>query len=152
MSYELRNQSTTIFRKYSKQFWAKALELAQLYGWKPMGTHPPCPDVDWLGTYLTNEGQTVKTIDAFLLADALQKSLDYISDTAPNLDWNPKLWIEDDLPEWLSPEEKEMIEECLQDGLLDIIAINPLDYFAGNEKYDLTQFIRFCRLGSFVIS
>jgi hypothetical protein len=151
MSYELRNQSTSISRKYSKQFWAKALELAQLYGWKPMGTCPPCPSVDWLGTYLTNDGQAVKTIDAFLLADALHKSLVYIPDAAPKVDWNPKLWVEDDLPEWLSPEEKEMMEECLQDGLLDIIAINPHDFFAGNEKHNLAQFVRFCRMGSFVI-
>src|SRR5690349_89103 len=118
MIYELHNQTTHVSRKYSKQFWAKALELAKLYGWEPMGTRLPCQDVGWLGAYLTNDGQTVIAGDAYMLALAV---------------------------------EKAMIEESLQDGLLDIIGVNPLEYFAGDEKYDLTQFIRFCRLGSFRI-
>ena len=151
MSYDLYNRSTTISRKYSKQFWVKALELAKLYGWKPMGTCPPCPDVDWLGAYLTNDGQNVIAADAYMLALALEKSLADISEANSKIDWNPKFWIEDDLPEWLSPEERAMIEEELQDGLLDIAKTDPLAYFAGDEKYNLTQFIRFCRLGSFVI-
>ena len=57
MSYDLSNPSTNISRKYSTQFWAKALELLRLYGWKPMGTCPPSREVDWLGVYLTNDGQ-----------------------------------------------------------------------------------------------
>lgn len=116
-----------------------------------MGTYTPCPDIDWLGTYLTNDGQVVKTIDAFLLADALQKSLEHISDVEPNIDWNPQFWKQDDLPEWLSPEEKAIIEEGLQDGLMDIVVIRPQDFFAGAEKRTLIEFIQFCRLGSFVI-
>lgn len=151
MSYEFRNQTTLISRIYSKQFWAKALELAKLYGWEPMGTRLACQDVGWLGTYLTNDGQTVIAGDAYMLALAIEKSLDHISDANREIDWNPKLWIEDDLPEWLSPEERIMIEENLQDELLDVIAVDPLGYFAGDEKYRLAQLIRFCRLGSFVI-
>ncbi len=152
MSYDLYNQSTSISRKYSKQFWAKALELARLYGWQPMETCPPCQEVDWLGTYLTNDGQIVIAADAYMLALALEKSLLNISEVNPKIDWNPKFWVEDDLPEWLSPEEKEMIEEELQDGLMDITGVNPLEYFAGDEKHYLSEFIRFCRLGGFVIS
>jgi hypothetical protein len=151
MSFNFHNQSTGICRTYSRQFWAKALELAQLYGWKPMGTCIPEPNPGWLGTYLTNDGQTVNTVDAFWLADALEDCLKDVSDTASKFDWNPKLWRGDDLPEWLSPEEKETVEECLHDGLLDVVTISPLEYFAGDEKRSLAQFIRFCRLGSFVI-
>ena len=157
MSYELVNQATEVCRTFSKQFWAKALELALSYGWQPKGTRPPAYldlyelNVEWLGTYLTNDGQIVRAEDAFLLAGALEKALDHISDTNPKMQWDPALWIEDDLPEWLSPEERIMIEDELQDSLLDMMGVNPLEFFAGDEKRHLKQFIRFCRLGSFEI-
>ena len=157
MSYELVNQSTEVCRTFSRQFWAKALELARSYGWQPKGTRPPADldlyelNVEWLGTYLTNDGQIVRAEDAFLLAGALEKALDHIADANPKMQWNPALWREDDLPEWLSPDEQTMIEDELQDSLLDMMGVNPLEFFAGNEKRDLKQFIRFCRLGSFEI-
>jgi hypothetical protein len=157
MSYELINHSTIISRTFSKQFWAKALELAMSYGWRPMGTQPPSHldfyklEADWHGTYLTNDGQTVKAEDALLLACALERSLEDISDTNIKTDWNFEMSVEDDLPEWLSPEEREMIEEELQDGLLDMMGVHPFEYFAGDEKEHLKEFIRFCRLGSFEI-
>lgn len=157
MSYELLNQTTEVCRTFSKQFWAKALELARLYGWQPKGTQPPASlnlyelNTDWLGTYLTNDGQIVKTEDAYLLAAALEKALHYIADSNPKIKWDPDLWVEEDLPEWLSPEEREMMEEELEDGLLDIMDVHPLEFFAGDEKRHLKAFIRFCRLGSFEI-
>jgi len=157
MSYELFSQSTEICRKFSSQSWAKALELAQFYGWQPMGTRPPSIydfqslNADWSGTYLTNDGQIVKTEDAKSLAYALQKSLDDIPDANIELDWDAKHLFEDDTPEWLSPEEKELIEEGLKDDLLDIMSVHPFEYFAGDQKRHLTEFIRFCRLGSFII-
>ena len=159
MIYELFNPPTRISRTFSRQSWAKALELAKLNGWQPMGTHPPAShdfqllNADWDGTYLTNEGQTVTAKDALSLADALQKSLDDIPDfNTIEMDWNPKFWVEDDLPEWLSPDEIEMIEEGLEEELLDIIGIHPFEFFAGAEKRRLIEFIRFCRLGSFIIA
>jgi hypothetical protein len=157
MSYELIHQSTKISRTFSRQFWSKAIELARLYGWKPMGTLPPSgfdfykEVADWHGTYLTNDGQTVKNADAIWLADALEKSLDNISDANTKTDWSLKSLIDDDLPEWLSPEEIKIIEEELHDGLLDVMGVNPLEYFVGDEKRQLKQLIKFCRLGSFEI-
>jgi hypothetical protein len=157
MSYELVNQSTEVCRTFSKQFWAKALELAILYGWQPKGTRAPAYfdsyeiDADWHGMYLTNDGQTVKAEDAFLLAAALEKSLQNIPDGNIKIDWNSEFRVEDDLPEWLSPEERELMEEELQDSLLDIMGVHPLKFFAGDEKRHLKDFIRFCRLGSFEI-
>ena len=157
MSYELVSQSTMLCRTFSKQFWAKALELAQLYDWKPLGTRPPshldfhelC--AEWDGRYLTNDGQMVNAEDARSLAAALERSLNDIPDEDLTTDWNSMLQWQDDLPEWLSPEEREFIEEELQDGLLDILGTNPREYFSGNEKRRLKHFIRFCRLGSFEI-
>ena len=157
MSYELVNQSTEICRTFSRQFWTKALELARLYGWQSKGTQPPAYlkiyelNADWHGTYLTNDGQIVKAEDAFLLAAALEKSLEHISDVNIKIDWNSALRAEDDLPEWLSPDEREIIEEELEDGLLDVMGVNPLEFFAGDEKRHLKEFIRFCWLGSFEI-
>jgi hypothetical protein len=157
MSYELVSQSTMLCRTFSKQFWAKALELAQLYDWKPLGTRPPSHldfyelGAEWDGRYLTNDGQMVRAEDARSLAAALERSLNDISDEQRAIDWNSMLQLEEDLPEWLSPEEREFIEEELQDGLLDILGTNPRQYFAGNEKRHLKHLIRFCRLGSFEI-
>ena len=157
MSFDLFNPSTTICRKFSRQSWAKALELARLYGWQPRGTRPPSIhdfyklNADWDGRYFTNDGQTVKTEDAFLLAAALESSLKDIPDANFQIDWTSQFWLDDDLPDWLSPEEKAMIDEVLEDGLLDIIGTHPLEYFAGDEKRHLIEFIRFCRLGSFEI-
>jgi hypothetical protein len=157
MSFELVNQSTEVCRTFSKQFWAKALELAMSYGWRPMGTTAPFGidftelNAEWDGRYLTNDGQTVKAEDAFSLAAALENSLNDIPDANPKIDWSPQLWREDDLPEWLSPEEREMIEDELQAGLFDVMNISVREYFAGDEKRHLRHFIRFCRLGSFEI-
>jgi len=127
------------------------------YGWKPQGTRPPSTiefhklNADWNGTYWTNDGQLVKREDALALAQALQKSLDDIPDVNAEMDWNPKFWFEDDFPDWLSPSEKEIIEEGLNDDLLDIMGTHPFEYFAGDQKRQLTEIIRFCRLGSFMI-
>jgi hypothetical protein len=157
MSYELVSQPTDLCRTFSRQFWAKALELAQLYGWKPLGTHPPSHLdfyellAEWDGRYFTNDGQTVKAEDARALAAALERSLDDIPEENTPIDWNAMIQLEDELPEWLSPEEKEFIEEELQGGLLDIMGVSPLEYFAGDEKRHLKGLIRFCRLGSFEI-
>lgn len=158
MSYDLYNPTTMISRTFSRQSWTKALELAKDYGWKARGTRPPSNydfyklGADWQGTYLTNDAQTVSAEDAASLAAALGRSLEDIRDTNLPANWNAQLWLEDDQPEWLSPEEKEIIEDGLQEGLVDVAGMNPLDYFAGDEKHSLAGLIRFCRMGSFVIS
>ena len=157
MSYELVNQSTEVSRTFSRQAWTKALELARLYGWKSMGTLPPSIDdlrklgTEWLGTYLTNDGQVVKAEDACSLAVALERSLAHIPEENIQIDWASKFWLNDDLPEWLSPEETAIIEEELEDGLLDTMGMDPCEFFAGKEKRYLIEFVRFCRLGSFEI-
>ena len=157
MGYDLFNPSTTICRKFSRQFLANALELAEFYGWQPLGTQPPSErdlhelNAEWDGNYLTNDGQIVKAKDAFSLAAALETSLNDISESKVEMNWNSKFWIEEDLPDWLSPEEKEMIDDGLENELLEFQEMHPLEFFAGAEKYHLRQFIRFCRLGSFVV-
>jgi len=145
MSLELFNPTTLISRKYSRQFMEKAFELARFNGWRPMGTLPPADhdfhllNADWFGTYRSNDGQTVSSEDAFLLAYALKKSLDDIPEVTPEIDWNPKLWFMDDFPEWLTSEEKEMIEDGLEEHSPDVMEIHPFEFFAGDEKHHLTE-------------
>ena len=77
--------------------------------------------------------------------------MDKIPDANGRTDWSSTFWIADEFPEWLSPVEIATLEEELEDGLLDIMAISPFEFFAGAEKHRLVELIRFCRLGSFVI-
>jgi hypothetical protein len=122
-----------------------------------MGTKPPSMynfhilNAEWDGTYFTNDGQTVKAEDALSLAQALHRSLDDIPDEHIKMDWDPKFWREADFPEWLAPFEQEMIEDVLEGDLLDIMATHPIKFFAGAEKHQLAEIIRFCQLGSFLI-
>lgn len=157
MTLELFNEATLISRRYSREFVWQALRLAQSLGWKPIGTRLPdshalnVPCMDWDGSYLTNDGQVVLTEDARSLAWALEKALDDIPDANSETDWNPKFWREADLPEWFSPEEREMIEDGLELDSHIWLEVHPFAFFAGDEKQHLMQFIRFCRLGSFTI-
>lgn len=106
---------------------------------------------DWDGTYLTNDGQIVIAEDALSLAMALEKSLDDIPDFNIELDRGSKSREEVDLPEWLLPKEGIIIEEGSKDQPLDLPEIHPFEYFAGNEKRHIVDFIKFCQLGSFTI-
>jgi hypothetical protein len=141
MIYELLNPSLALCKTFSKQFWAKALELARLYGWQPLGTRPtPGFDfsnlgADWLGTYMTNDGQVVSAEDAYALAAALERSLDDIPEARVEADWDVSLWLEVDLPEWFSPTERDLVEEELQDGLLDITGTSPLEFLRGTKSH-----------------
>jgi len=158
MYYHLSSQSTVSRKKFRREAWAKLLSLAMLYGWQPMGTHPGSrievyglePEV-WDGTYLTNDGQVVIAEDALSLAMALEKCLDDIPDFNIELDRVPKRREVDELPEWLLPEEGVIIEGEPKDQQHDDPEIHPFEYFAGDEKRHLVDFIKFCQLGSFII-
>ena len=128
MIYHLSSQSAIARQKFSRESWTRVLSLAMFYGWQPMGTRVPSMteihgfDAEyWDGSYLTNDGQIVVAEDALRLGIALKKSLD-------------------DIPDF-----------NLEDYPSDLSKINPFEYFAGDEKPQLLDFIRFCRLGSFLI-
>jgi hypothetical protein len=125
-----------------------------------MGTRPPSPslygplgleDEVWDETYLRNDGQTVIAEDALSLAMALEKSLDDIPDFNIEIDRTAKYRVENDLTSWLVPDESAILDEGLKDGQSDLTEILPFEYFAGDEKHHLVDFIRFCKLGSFLI-
>ena len=128
MIYHLSSQSAIARQKFSRESWLKVLSLAMFYGWQPMGTRVPSitelhglSTEVWDGTYLTNDGQIVVAEDALRLRVALQKSLD-------------------DIPDF-----------NLEAYAADLSRITPFEYFAGDEKAQLVDFIGFCRLGSFLI-
>jgi hypothetical protein len=128
MIYHLSSQLAIARQKFSGESWVKVLSLGMFYGWQPMGTRVPSItelhgfiSEDWDGTYLTNDGQIVVREDALRLGIALKKSLDDIPDF--NLEVYP----------------------------VDPSKLNPFEYFAGDEKQQLIEFIDFCRLGSFLI-
>ena len=162
--YLLSNRSMNALQTLGGESWSRILSLARFYGWQPMGTLPPFihdlrkpaygegTNGVWDGTYLRMEGQTVREADALALAIALQMSLDDIPDVNPERD----LDMDDDLPEWLSPAEKAMIRDGLQERLEEReeipLGILPFEYFAGDAKQNLVDFIHFCMLGEFVIS
>jgi len=122
-----------------------------------MGTCPPSSldfhilNVEWSGVYLTNDGQIVSAEDAHSLACALEKSLDDIPDENIEMDWNLEYWVEYELPEWLSPEERELLEDGLDEHSPSYAKVHPFVFFAGDEKQQLIHFMRFCRLGSFIV-
>jgi len=160
MHYVLSNRSNHSLQTLNGEAWSKILSLAMFYGWKPMGTLPPFiynlrkpahaegANTAWDGTYLRTEGQVVHGDDALALAIALTLSLDDIPDE--NLD--RALTVDDDLPEWLSPAEKAMLRDGLEDLYDEPLEILPFELFAGGAKANLIEFIHFCMSGEFVIS
>ena len=128
MIYHLSSQSAISRQKFNRETWTRILSLAIFHGWQPMGTRVPSITElhgfdfeDWDGTYMTNDGQIVVAEDALLLSRALEKSLD-------------------DIPDF------DVENDSLASG-----PINGFEYFAGDKKHHLVDFIRFCRLGSFLI-
>jgi hypothetical protein len=159
MHYMLSNQATRALQTLSGEAWSKMLSLALFYGWQPMGTLPPLvqnlrtpTDGVWDGTYLRAEGQTVRDADALELAIALRLSLDDIPDINPDSD----LRLEDDLPDWLSPAERALVRDGLEEHRdehrQEPVEFLPFMFFAGDRKEDLVDFIHFCMLGEFIIS
>jgi hypothetical protein len=72
--------------------WCKALELAKMYGWCPMGTGAPhtlivvdyglpeLPTIEWNRGYWSNDYQLVRQQDGRLLGEAILDALDDIPD------------------------------------------------------------------------
>ncbi len=58
--------------------WADILDLAETYGWTPVGTEPPegsTEEDEWSGTYYSSDGQRISDRDALDLASAIEAFL-----------------------------------------------------------------------------
>jgi hypothetical protein len=119
--------------------WTKLVQLGVKYGWLPSGTvlilenHSDRKfDEEWCGDYLSNSGQWVLATDAVAWADSLTKALDEIPDIA-TCDKQTTI-IMGDYAIKVSNEK---------------LAFS--DFFSGETKISLKEFISFCRKGSFII-
>lgn len=128
--------------------WQKVMDLAQLYGWVPVGTAEPQhwegdeTQPGWSGRYDRYLGEWVSAEDAAAMAAALSSALD-------------------DLPDHPMPDRvfKSEIEEMDYENQTSITfhiielnrALNIFELFGGQYKRDLARFIAFCHQGGFHI-
>src|SRR5262245_57325667 len=89
MGMDLSGAAGGYFR-FNNRGWADVLDLAELYGWEPVGTASPRnfetgePQyADWDGGYGSNDYQIVTAPDAAAIATALEAALDDIPDVVP---------------------------------------------------------------------
>jgi|SRR5215204_2593331 len=149
------------YERFSYPSWRKILELAYEYGWKPQGTEPgqrydengelikqlsPDPD-EWNGGYFSSDYQWATDEDAANIADALQQALDDI----PDFDTDEKRveYGPDELP--TSQVGRSLVEQGLVVNVPNA-SLSPVEYFSGEAKQKVRDFIRFCRAGEFYIA
>ena len=158
MTYDFRNMQGGSLN-LNIVAWHKMFELAKLGGWEPAGTERPLywdsPEFapaleheEWGAGYHTNDFQGVTAEDAAALADALERMLDDIPDVSPPnrmVDY-AEVGVSDDAP----PQLKALLAEL---GVLKgpNTLLNPLEFFGGEGKREVENFIDFCRQGEFVI-
>ena len=141
--------------------WIKLLDLSEMYGWEPLGTlHQPISRIsvhskekikNWEGSYFTNDGQIITTEDALALANGLEAALDDI----PDIETTEKMI---DLREGSDLSGFGYAKEICQ-LLIDIHGgscclngnLHPFDFFSGDMKQEVIDFISFCKNGGFMI-
>ncbi len=130
---------------FSRIGWLAVSQLALKNGWKPLGTLRPedWPEDDWdAGDYFSNVGQRVQAVDAFELANALERAI-------PNLPEVPRTDYQ--TPNFTDPSEflKAIIDQRKReklDGNQDV----GLTIHKGWEN-KLQDFISLCKSGEFLI-
>lgn len=133
---------------FSNRSWGMLMKLAYDSGWKPMGCLEPdaWQAVDSAGNpqrffsmdYFSRRGQKVMAADAAAIADALESGLlDVPTFDALGL----KVSTSIDVPGLARP------MRALRPG----VKVNPFEYFSGENRWPLKQFIEFCRGGGFAI-
>jgi len=135
--------------------WRLLLDLAYDYGWRPTGTVPPNrkrPD-EYRGYYDSNEGWKVTYEDAIGIAEALEKSLEDLPNrnVMPTTDKQvigiPKT---NEIP--LIMPDLKLIKDLPKELQIDIdTSVTAREYFSGERKKRVLEFIAFCRKGSFYL-
>jgi len=157
--------------------WSKILTLAQQYGWQPMGTKTPesIPElgIEWKEgewekdpNYVTNDRQGVTSEDAANIAAALERALADIPDHDAYQD---KRVVNQGPTDTASPFERFSDKICtalirglpameiriFRDdravGWNTVMAHNTLEWFSGQGKEKVQEFIAFCKTGGFTI-
>ena len=142
--------------------WGKLLDLAYMYGWKPVGTQPGISNEivangietvteKWNGDYDCNDGRIVTSEDASKIAAALEAALDDIPDIKTK-DNRIKLRPGDDIS---GTNINDILAKFFIDMGFDVgipnSNLHPFDYFSGDNKQAVISFIKICRIGAFEI-
>ena len=145
---------------FSIHAWHYALELAHEHGWEPAGTEAPDvmvynPDgtvdeemtaqyryaaEEWSGDYFSNSRQWVTEEDAANIADALEQALDHIPKERTVGMEAATIHHKTPTGETISGVPAETGEH-----------LGPYDWYSGEAKQKLRDFITFCRAGAFSI-
>jgi hypothetical protein len=146
--------------RFNNTNWRHVLLLAHRYGWVPAGTEPPNFTVlapngtvdegmteqfchsngDWDGTYFTNDCQWVTDEDAANIAQALERALEDIPD--------------EDTVDVLAESQSFDLGGIEVSGIDTELEkhLTPLDWFSGEYKQMVRDFIAYCRVGGFSIA
>jgi hypothetical protein len=155
MGFDLINEQEEYFR-FNLVAWFNMLELARLGGWEPLGTeasgYRDDPEREWDGGYGSNDGAVVTAQDAAALADGLEAMLDDLPDCPI-----PDQVV--DYAEVVVKEEAPALVKALasigQELGGDITGPNPnlgpIQFFGGEKKGKIREFITYCRRGGFEI-
>ncbi|MFT3685140.1 MAG: hypothetical protein QM783_09490 [Phycisphaerales bacterium] len=133
---------------FANRSWGMLMKLAFDSGWKPMGCERP---LDWEAIdkygnprrffsmdYFSRRGQRVLAADAAAIADALESGL---LDVPPFDALGLKVVSSIDMPHLAKP------LRSLRPG----VKVNPFEYFSGDNRDGLREFIAYCRKGGFEI-
>lgn len=121
------------------QVWCAALELAHMYGWQPLGTHPGrnagFNRLDqWDGNYLTCDEQVVGEEDARQIAAALRQALDDIPDH-----------------DAMQHKTKTIYVSAMPVRVTTTHEYSPIEFLGGSNKAIVQRVIALCDQGSFYI-
>jgi hypothetical protein len=162
LTEDQRNYYLSIFS------WPMILELAQQYGWKPMGTVQYqqfkedvtllYEDHKWSGGYYSNDGQAVVADDAKALADALESALDDIPEYGCFVPKSLTLSSSEEIEGYTEVPNNPVLNKFLKplsslgtNLKIPNILLSPIEYFSGERKGMVIDFIKFCRQGLFYI-
>ena len=164
MRYDLRNSQGEF--RLVKGEWEKALSLARMYGWEPLGTAAAVwaeagldgqekrehehVNPRWRDGSGRNDHRIVTAGDAANLAAALERALDDLPDQ-DCLEY-AKSRLKDLCAAWgVPPPRPEFGELIVLDGPTADRA-SPREFFSGPGKQQIRDFIAFCRSGAFTIA
>ncbi len=145
--------------------WHFVMELGEDYGWKPEGTVFKEPqelvtcgwsdnpdeilqaeiEDKFLGDYFSNSGQRVTAQDAKCLADAIALALDDIPNYCATKDKDPRNAMPRRIAEWESSAPSRELTRLAEE------TISAKEWFLGEQKNRLNEFVSFCRHGGFQI-
>lgn len=117
--------------------WAYVLEIAEKFGWEPMGTLRPSEldsSESWEGEYGSSDGQRVTAEDAMALAKALEAAVA-----------SPELHI---MVIEMDGEDRSRIRDKMGPELAaSYVGVADFEEY----RQSLREFAAFCRKGSFVV-